>query len=297
VSEAETVEREDRDRRWAVPAAVAGGILPLAAGFVAVGVAGKNYSNTPAQLLYLDDKATTLTVTAVFGAIGLAVTGPALLYLFFAARARRPQIPRPFGVLAIVGAVLAALGHIGNQIALSVIAGRFASEDGQGYQHAIDLLNVPGRAIAGIGGLFGSFVLGAALVVISLNAMRVGLLSRLMGYIGIFAGVFTVIPLVPVPIVLSFWLVALGALFAGIWPGGRPPAWASGQAEPWPAGGAWRERAAGGGAGARAGPGAGAGAGGTASPAERSARNDPPPAAPLPPARPGDARRKRKKRR
>jgi hypothetical protein len=35
-------------------------------------------------------------------------------------------------------------------------------------------------------------------------------------------------------VIEAFWLGAIGALFLGNWPGGRGPAWESGEAEPWP---------------------------------------------------------------
>jgi hypothetical protein len=42
-----------------------------------------------------------------------------------------------------------------------------------------------------------------------------------------------------------FWLGALGALFLGRWPGGRGPAWETGEAVPWPTMAETRERAIG----------------------------------------------------
>jgi hypothetical protein len=72
-------------------------------------------------------------------------------------------------------------------------------------------------------------------VIICLNAMRVGLLTRFMGILGIIVGVLFVVPLAPgPPVVQSFWLAALAALFAGRWPSGIPPAWITGRAVPWP---------------------------------------------------------------
>jgi hypothetical protein len=68
---------------------------------------------------------------------------------------------------------------------------------------------------------------------ISLNAMRAGLLSRFMGILGIFVGVLLVIP-IGVQILQLFWFAALGLLFLDRWPGGRGPAWSSGEAIPWP---------------------------------------------------------------
>jgi hypothetical protein len=53
--------------------------------------------------------------------------------------------------------------------------------------------------------------------------------------LGILVGVLMVLPLLQgPPVVQSFWLIALGALFLGLWPRGVPPAWRTGQAEPWP---------------------------------------------------------------
>jgi hypothetical protein len=78
----------------------------------------------------------------------------------------------------------------------------------------------------------GSLLLAVGLVIISLNAMRAGLLTKLLGYLGIVAGALLV--LVPLPVVQVFWLASLGFLFLGRWPGGDLPAWRTGKAQPWP---------------------------------------------------------------
>jgi hypothetical protein len=65
--------------------------------------------------------------------------------------------------------------------------------------------------------------------------MRAGLLPRFMGVIGLLVGLLQIVPFSVQPIVQAFWLIALGALFLGFWPGpGVPPAWRTGKAEPWP---------------------------------------------------------------
>ena len=82
----------------------------------------------------------------------------------------------------------------------------------------------------GLAGLLGFTI---AVVYTSLWGLRTGLLPRFWGSLGIALGAvfvfFTLFTLV--------WFVYLGFLLAGWVPGGRPPAWASGQAEPWPKGG------------------------------------------------------------
>src|SRR5205085_4132755 len=81
-----------------------------------------------------------------------------------------------------------------------------------------------------------------AFVTIAVSAMRVGLLTRFLGYLGVISAVLFVIPLVPVPIVQAYWLGALAMLFAGRSPNGTPPAWQSGEAMPWPSPAEMREQ-------------------------------------------------------
>ena len=64
--------------------------------------------------------------------------------------------------------------------------------------------------------------------------MRAGLLTRFVGILGVIVGALVIIPIGPVQVVQPFWLLAIGLLFAGAWPGGAPPAWRTGRAEPWP---------------------------------------------------------------
>jgi membrane-bound ClpP family serine protease len=75
-----------------------------------------------------------------------------------------------------------------------------------------------------------------AFVLVSMQAMRVGLLTRFMGYLGIIAGVLVLFGagILPIPIVQAYWLVALGVLLIGRWPTGMPPAWTTGQVVKWP---------------------------------------------------------------
>ena len=90
--------------------------------------------------------------------------------------------------------------------------------------------------VATAAGFAGTLALAFSYVIIALNAMRAGLLSRFMGVLGIAVGALIVLPLLPqgLPIVQMFWLGALGVLFLGRWSGGRGPAWETGMAEPWP---------------------------------------------------------------
>jgi hypothetical protein len=80
-------------------------------------------------------------------------------------------------------------------------------------------------------GLGGRLGLAVALVYSCLWAMRLGLLTRFWGSLGMALGVAAVLLLVQ--FVLIFFIY-LGFLLIGRVPGGRPPAWAAGEAVPWP---------------------------------------------------------------
>ena len=110
----------------------------------------------------------------------------------------------------------------------------------QTVDRAADVGNTWTAAAAEFIGLFGSLGLGLCWVVICLNAMRVGLLTRFMGVLGIICGATLVLPILT-PIVQTFWLGAMALLLLGRWPNGVPPAWSTGEAQPWPSQQAVRE--------------------------------------------------------
>lgn len=80
-------------------------------------------------------------------------------------------------------------------------------------------------------GIAGGLGFVVALVYSCLWGMRTGLLSRFWGALGMALGVGTLLGLLPF---LLIWLIYFGLLVLGWLPGGRPPAWAAGEAIPWP---------------------------------------------------------------
>jgi hypothetical protein len=61
--------------------------------------------------------------------------------------------------------------------------------------------------------------------------MRAGLLTRFWGSLGMALGVAALLLLVQFTMI---WFIYFGLLLIGKIPGGRPPAWAAGEAIPWP---------------------------------------------------------------
>lgn len=184
------------------------------------------------QLEYIHEKAGTLILGGVILAIGYFALLPALGYLFRATKARRPTLPRGALILALIGPALLGVAAIVFQVALTSKAGDFVSSSDH-TRRAVDAVTKSGllRGVQVLQ-LPGTLSLAFGLVLLSLNSMRVGLLTRFMGVLGIISGAALV--LLPQNPIVVFWLLALAVLLARRWPQGTPPAWESGTAVPWP---------------------------------------------------------------
>lgn len=273
-SPSELIERE---RRWALPTAIATMVaiaVLVASTIVLAGVAGDGEAEF---LRAAHDESSSVTLSSVLSALGFALLTAPLLYLFQAARGRSEQMRgQLIGVVVAAPLFLAAsgllTGIVTNDAASDFVGGgarpelersdvapdcRGEREDlgGEGFreeyggdggkatiaacirskldddaaQQTIDDSSLRPLTLGlGFGGRLG---LAATLVYTCLFAMRVGLLSRFWGSLGMALGVASFL-------ILQFtliWFVYLGLLIAGWVPGGRPPAWAEGRAAPWPA--------------------------------------------------------------
>ncbi len=111
--------------------------------------------------------------------------------------------------------------------------------------HAVDFALTKGTAnlVMDYLDLVAGLSLAVGMVVVMVGAMRVGLLTRWVGVLGIFSGVLIFLPIggATLEVVPAFWLVAMGLLCAERWPNGDPPAWSTGEARPWPTRAALRE--------------------------------------------------------
>jgi hypothetical protein len=188
-----------------------------------------------AQVLFYDDHSTALVGIAIALGLGALALIVPLLYLYRAARARRPQTPNVALVMAVAGPIALAVAQLLLQGGLAVRAHDFVTSGDHGSQAAHDVFSHGAVLVGQLLWQASVIAIGFAFVVICLNAMRAGLLTRFMGILGIIVGVLFVIPIgSPLPIVQTFWLLAAAVLIAGRWPNGVPPAWHAGVAVPWP---------------------------------------------------------------
>jgi hypothetical protein len=87
--------------------------------------------------------------------------------------------------------------------------------------------------IAGLISTIGVLALVFGMIYTNLWSMRVGLISRFWGALGMAFGLFLIIPLFPPVPGLVLWFAVLGLMLLGLWPRPLPPAWAAGEAIPW----------------------------------------------------------------
>jgi hypothetical protein len=275
----------DRERRWALPAAIASlvGVVFVFAALVVIQTAiggGTNYEGLRA----VHDKTFSVGLAGVLNALGFALLLAPLLYLFRAVEGRSERVRG--GLVGLIVAAPLLLGISGalltvgtNQAATHFVDGNAKAtlSSGEARGECRSELKDKGakafgeefeatkgttalqvcqaqkveedRASNAIGdtslvqvaqnvGLAGGLALVFALFYTCLWAMRTGLLTRFWGALGMALGVATLIGLTPFTLI---WFFYFGLLVAGWVPGGRPPAWAAGEAVPWPSPG---ERAA-----------------------------------------------------
>lgn len=180
---------------------------------------------------YLDDRAVSFLATAVAEGVGYFAVAYALTFLAAATRARR-AVPRLMMYLPAIGGVL--MGVVTVVGAFGALAD--AREFLDGPRTIDDAATGPGTftVLGQVLLLPGGLALVAAYFLVSLNAMRAGLLTRFLGILGVIVGALVIIRIGPLPVVPAFWLLSLAVLFAGRRRGGDLPAWRTGRAEPWP---------------------------------------------------------------
>ena len=226
-------EARVRNRQTALAAAA--GVLLILGVAIQLGGAHVNVNESTLGLITEHKRFARDLIGSIATGLSTIAVGATLQYLWGAARAREPNLrPSFMGWIALGGGLIEGISVVAYVIGFGSAANDFVSHGSQTYPEAHALLGRGSMLVPQIGNYLGLFIVAVALVLVSLGAMRVGLFTRFLGYLGIIAGVLTIIPLVPIPIVEAYWLLALAYLLSGRWPSGLPPAWTSGTSEPWP---------------------------------------------------------------
>jgi hypothetical protein len=266
----------EREQRWALIAGIASvaGVALILASFGASASGVRTAAGVADRLLEVDANRGTLIIASTVQAIGWFMLVIPLVYLFQAASARAAQVRRGLLGLIIIAPIFLGLGGLLSTVSVLDAATQFKNVPASEITACVSEQQTEGEtggdpatggaesdppdpsateeieeecrdeaardartesSVAGIEtglGLAGLFGFTIAVVYCSLWGMRTGLLTRFWGSLGVALGAvfvfFTLFTLV--------WFIYIGLLFAGWVPGGRPPAWASGQAMPWPKG-------------------------------------------------------------
>jgi hypothetical protein len=210
------------------------------------GVANPARSPRATEVKYISHHAFTLIAGSVVTAIGLVALTIVLLFILDATRFRRPETWAAARPLVLIGGTLLALVTVGHQLVTAIETHKFAV--GHDFtNHAVEQALTKAPAIVAVGtlGLFAWLAFAAGMISTMLASLRVGLLPRWLGFLGMFSAILIFLPLggALLEVIPAFWLVAVGILLSGKWSGGDPPAWAAGEARPWPTAAERREAA------------------------------------------------------
>ena len=229
---------EARRGPFAAAAAVLSAVLFLGGNVYLSVAVGQQPRGIDQQLAVLDRESTDYLLAALLLGGAYLLLGVTLAFLYKAVKHRRPQLPTAAFALTVFGAIVAPAGAVVTQIAAQDLAAEFLKSGPRTVARANDLRrdSTALQTVSGFG-FAANLALGLAMVLICLNALRTGLLSRFMGALGVGIGILLAVPLIGsrlVPLLFLFWLGALAAVLLNRWPGGRGPAWETGEATPWP---------------------------------------------------------------
>lgn len=181
------------------------------------------------HLIDFKENATALGVSTGLRCLGLLLMIGVGVYLYRLVRTRDENAVKPFVFwLTFVAPVLMVLSTVLGFVAYGDVADTLAaSRTPTSTDFATKLIDDSGGlAIANIGDTVSRIVVALWLALIATSAMRVGLLTRFLGYWGV-AGAASLVILPIGDAMVSAWIASMGILALGFWPGGRPLAWDS----------------------------------------------------------------------
>jgi len=249
-----------REKKWTLLAGIASvaGVALILVTFGDSSAAVRAGSGLAEKLRDVDGDRSGLMVSSIGQMVGWFLLAVPLFFMFKAAAARAPQVRSALIGVMIVAPVLIGIGSVLSAASVLQAATDFKDvdqaaitkcvetktadaakdedsddltpeeireecEDDQAKDIRADTSLAPLETGIGLAGLLGFTV---AVIYVSLWSMRTGLLSRFWGSLGIALGAvfafFTLFTLV--------WFIYVGLLLAGWVPGGRPRAWAAGEA-------------------------------------------------------------------
>lgn len=185
------------------------------------------------------DNRSDILLSQLLQAAGVLLVAAPLSFLLLAAANRSDKVRKGMLGFTIVGPLLLAISLIlyfaafdsVAQSALDSAPGPGPAGDDFAKNALTDETTYSAFAALQIAGMI-TIVIG--IIYSSLWAMRTGLLTRFLGFLGIGLGVLFILV---GPIAVAMFTILVSPLMAGVWIGPRPPAWEAGKAVEIPPGG------------------------------------------------------------
>ncbi|HEU4944498.1 MAG TPA: hypothetical protein VFT10_04980 [Solirubrobacterales bacterium] len=232
------------EERWSTPVALAAlGAVAFVVAAIVVASQGVGSASGDSELLRnVDAHRTAQMVSSILQAIGVGLLAAPLYYLFRSAKARSERMrgqlvgivvaaPLFLAVLAILSGLStlhAASDFVSSEVPRLVAKGVALNSDRADEIANEVITDAPLRPFAAVFGLGGQLGFAIAMVYTCVYAMRVGLLTRFWGSLGMALGAVSFL-------FFQFallWFVYIGILL--LRRDSQPPAWAAGEAIPWP---------------------------------------------------------------
>jgi hypothetical protein len=201
------------------------------------GVANPAVSPRAPEVAYISHHALPLIAGSFLAAAAIVALILILLLLDTATRFRRPGSLAAARPLIVYGGAAVVIVTVGHQVVSAIETHRFAIGHDHS-SHAVDqaLTESTANVLLSYIALLAGLALAVGMIATMVNALRVGLLPRWMGVLGILTGLLIFLPIggAELQVVPALWLVMMGVLLSGRWPKGDPPAWPAGESRPWP---------------------------------------------------------------
>jgi hypothetical protein len=226
------------EERWSLRTGIVA-LVAVALVLAGILIASQAIGNTDGEAEFLrsvDQHRGDEIFSSVLQAIGLALLAWPLYFLFGAAKARNPTMRGQLVGVVIAAPLFLALAAIITGVSYLDAASDFLAKEVAGSSdHANNIASdsISGASLRTLGaglGIAGVLGFTIGMLYTCLQAMRVGLLTRFWGSLGVALGAVSIL-FFPYN---TLWFVYLGFLLLGRVPGNRPPAWAAGEAIPWP---------------------------------------------------------------
>lgn len=235
----ELVEAETQGRRRVAIVAALAAILMISPMLLSGALLGSEATdNALSEALDRTQERGPLIVLTVITVLAMVCTLYTLWFLLQAARARDERVQKFLPGLLLVGGIATPLFQLGLLFFSLSRLDHWVADSTLTWQELSETSSFIALIYVGLAAQL-AFTFSFALT--CLHAMRVGLLTRFLGYLGVISAVISVLPL-PLMIVQAVWLVNVALLLWNVRSPRQPPAWVTGEAVAWPSAADVREQ-------------------------------------------------------